>query len=434
MMRHEPNDISSSDHTTSYLPHFTATNFSALSKNEYMRYCPSSDITGHVVISKDNGFAMQYKLPDGDSESPFAVDVSDLAHIALLEGKAVVTGKYGESQLVSRRSYPFSIQVDGKDPAYYEYYPLSPTKNALTREERPILYDAGSIERANNTDAAREKFRATPKKIKEGAWLVINNTDVPLRMISRRTPDQNTVMGLHHAEKMPPQERRGRKYRSAKEEVTESLEENSTYFSAEMVTALTKMANAPFRYADAKDPNYFPMEKQSYPEWLHRESHNLHPMDKDPQRADNLGAAEMRHNTAMMLGERTLQFFALHTPSSKNRLRGRFEMLLNTEVINWISLLTCTQIGPITVTLRQEIDPFPKYPQDAKPSDLAAFIGILHCMMQNIPPTSQQNVTRGAYAPSIQRHRFVRNTAPPLLLMDDSSEDDDPKPAQFTKR
>lgn len=433
-MRHDA-DVATPARPTSNLSPLTPAQFADLSKNEFRRYCMSSDVTGYVVIAENPAvppLGIQFALPDSAPEAPFVVNTfTDLALISLgVNGKKVLVGKYAQSQYASRRDYKFSIQVDNNPPIHYTLYPLSPTKNPLTKEERQIIYDASSIKRANDTEEARDKFDRTPKKVKEGDWMQIKNADVRVRMENPRSCDQSSVMGLHYAQKMGLTGR-FRKTRTAKEEVKEVLENNRCYFSADMVRALERMAYAPFRYAEAKDPNFFQEEKQSYPEWLHRDAHNLHPLDRNPQRADNLGAAEMRYNTAMMIGERTLQFFALHVPTSENAEKCRFDMLLDTEVIDRIHFFVMLQIGRMKVVLEQHIDLFPQCPQDVKASDLAGFLGILHCLLQNVAPVSRQSVKSDAYIPSIQRHRLVGNVARPVFLLDESSEEDeDMRPAQ----
>ena|SRR3990167_13391 len=406
------------------LPPFTAENFQTLSENEHRRFVPNSDVIGHIVEGPD-GSVYQYALPDSGLDSPFVGHLTDIT----LFDNTVAHAFHGKTEMISRRSCHLSIQVDDETPVEYTIRPFSP------RENRSINFDDRPVERAKDTDVARRKFQRTPVRQKGGNWMEIVSADISKRNEMRRTPTQNHIMGKHHMEEAVEAAQRARQQlrpeedsatipasvagcsRSAKEEMTDCLEDNRAFFSDDMNQIIQAGIDAPFYVKDASDPSLFSKEKQSRHEWLHCEGNSLTPLNRNPQRADNLGAAETRYNNWMMTnGERQLQFFALHVPGSRNKIKPRFEMLLDTQAINHIELLALIQISNIKILIHNHLDTFQRDPQDVKPSDLATSVGILFSLIQNMPFLSRQAVRQATFKPSV--HRFL-GTLPPT---DDDSD------------
>lgn len=402
------------------LPTFTPTHYAALSENEYCRYMPNSDVIGHALVCPD-GRAMQFSLPDHTPglPAPLVAPLSQLTQFDLPNDKKTVLGFVDQTPMISRRTYHFSVAYLQEDPVNYTFYPLSPKKNPVTQEDRPIIYDTRRVERFQDTAAVRNEIAIIDPVRKTGPELFIDNEDVPVRMAQRRSVDQNTVMGRHAIQQARAALRRQRNVyvpsrasHSAVEEMASFLEQYRELLTGDMIRILEKSTRAPLKGHESQDRG----------EWLHRDGHNLHPLTIDPQRADNLGAAEKRYNTEMMIGERILQFFALHVPHSRNKIKCDFDMLLDSDVIDMIYFISCIQVAGFTIKITQHIDCFQKEPQCVKASDLAVLVGILFCLMNRHTPCSVQGMAIGCAHAAIVRFpgNFFRARPEALPVREDS--------------
>ncbi|GEM_PF-4962455 len=392
------------------LPTFTPVHYAKLCENEYCRYIPNSDVIGHALLD-EQGHAIQFTLPDRTQNlaAPMVGELRSLTKFDLPNNKATLFGFVGETPMISRRAYAISVAQNQEEPISYTFYPLSPKKNPITQEDRSIIYDSAPVMRFQDTDEAQHEVAHIPRRCKAGNELQIKNEDLPVRMLQKRSPDQNTVMGRHHLAQAVVQARqtirRERNQeidipvprtasRNAVTEMSECLDHYRDILSDDMIQILERSIRAPFNSSEAG---------QARGEWLHRESHNLHPLTIDPQRADNLGAAEKRYNTEMMIGERTVQFFAFNVPQSRNTIKCDFDMLLDSDVVDYIHFFVCIQLAGFTFKITQHIDCFQKEPQCVKASDLASLVGILFCLMHKQAPRSVQDIERGRTDASIAR-------------------------------
>lgn len=388
------------------IPIFTSAHYTKLCENEYFRYIPNSDVIGHALVGPD-GRVTQFALPDNSPGlvAPLIGELSQLTQFDLPNNKKTVLGFVDQTPMISRRQYSISVAYEQEDPISYTFYPLSPKKNPLTQQDRPIIYDTARVKRFQDTDAARQEIENIPKHRKTGIELQIRNEDLPVRMAQRRALDQNTVMGRHHLARARQTVRRQRNEemdipvprtasRNAVTEMHDFLEHYRDILSDDMIRILERSVSAPFNSSEAG---------QARGEWLHRDGHNLHPLSIDPQRADNLGAAEKRYNTEMMIGERSVQFFSLNLPHSRSKIKCDFDMLLDSDVIDMIHFVSCMQVADFTFKITQHIDVFQKEPQCVKASDLASLIGILFCLMHKQTPRSVQGISIGRMDAPIDR-------------------------------
>lgn len=393
------------------LPEFTPAYYTKLCENEYFRYLPNSDVIGHALVD-ENGQAIQFALPDHTDGlvAPLVGKLSGLTKFDLPNNQSTVLGFIDNTPMLSRRAYSISVAVAEADPVSYTFYPLSPKKNPITHQDRDIQYDTSRVERFHDSFAARHALHDNPpRRCKTGPTLQINNHDILARMAQTRSPDQNTVMGRYCMEQARQAVRQAIRRqrdeeidivvprtstRSAVEEMRDFLSTYRDILTADMVRILETSVNAPLNSHEAG---------QSRGEWLHRHGHNLHPLNIDPQRADNLGAAAKRYNTAMMIGERTVQFFALNVPHSCNSIQCDFDMLLDSEVIDMIHFMAYIQLAGFTIKIKQDIDCFQKKPQCVKASDLASLVGILFCLIQKKAPQCRQQLQIGCMNAAITR-------------------------------
>lgn len=383
---------------TASLPTYTPAHYAKLCENEYFRYMPNSDVIGHALFD-EAGRAIQFTLPDRTQNlvAPVIGELQALTKFDLPNNKTTLLGFVGETPMISRRAYSISVAQDQENPVSYTFYPLSPKKNPITQEDRPIIYDTTPVVRFKDTDRVHREVDSIPRRCKTGDELEIKNADIPVRMQQKRTPDQNTVMGRHHMTELSQTVRRQRNddttitiprtaSRNAVTEMSEFLDHYRDLLTDDMVRILERSVRAPFNASEAG---------QARGEWLHRDGHNLHPLEIDPQRADNLGAAEKRYNTEMMIAERTIQFFALNVPQSRSKIKCDFEMLLDSDVIDVIRFVSCIQVAGFTFKITQHIDCFQKEPQCVKASDLATMVGLLFCLIHKQAPRSVQSVAAG---------------------------------------
>ncbi len=397
--------------TTVSLPHFTPAKFAKLCDNEYSRYEPNSDVIAHAVIRHNQPTTQlsgQFPLPDELFESsgvPMVGHLTDIKKISLDNGKSTLFGQVGKTTMLSRRSYEIHIDRNDAEAEIYTFHTFSPKKNSKTQQDRSFFYDTSKVQRFNNTEEAEAVIAEhAPQNRKTSDKLVIFNEHVKERIkVKYRKPDQNTVMGRHHHDKelrrrqqrhrkatrntnaqlnlTPPT---GRKNRSAVNEMADFVNEYENVLTDDMIRLLNESANAPLNQTPAG---------QARAEWLHRHSHNLHPLHIDPQHENNLGAASKRYNTEMMILERTVQFFALNIPQATCKIHAEFDMLLDSEIIDKIDFSVFIQLAGIKIQLIQHIDTFQKEPQNVKSSDLASLVGILHHLIQKSEPRSIQPVT-----------------------------------------
>lgn len=354
---------------------FTAHDFSFLAENEHFRYAPNSQKVGHAVITKEDNktVALQYDLPQGNNEEP--PTVRPLINIEAIQpyrgmhrfraqtpdghtpmyGKRSIYGKVGEEgdedpmQIVCFSPSP----EEGKQPFYGSIKETPLFSNKLSKSAKKELEkDLAEIEQVS----------------KGGAELTVDHASVPQRdLIKTRIPDQNTVMG-----------------ESARDAYEHFFDKMSDELHPDMKARLKRAFEA-----DLKD-NFF---KNSYrPEWLHLYGWSLMPMDKDPQKKENLGAAPKWANTQMMILERTIKWFALNAPESLLTIQPKFEMLLDSELVKHIDFSVRVKIKERYVELMQKIDPFLAYPLFAKASDLAQGVAITYNILNQVDPVSKQVV------------------------------------------
>jgi len=425
-MREQLVDLSSLS-TPFQLPLYTSQKYADSCANEYSRYVSNSSVIAHAVVSRGrDGVARttQFPLPDQlfhHACVPMVGRLTDVTEFPLPNNQSALAGMVGDTQMISRRSYDLIFIRPDAESETYTFYPLSPKKNPKTQEDRSIFYDTSEVPIFKDTPEAREFLERIPPKKKTSDPLIIVNEDVKERIkISVRKPDQNTVMGRHH-----------RSHSTGKPTPRPAVTEMEE-FALEHEEVLTHEAHA-LMLQSAKAPLFTSKpEGQWRAEWLHRHSHNLHPKEIDPQRADNLGAAARRYNTQMMILERTVQFFSLQVPRSESMIHGEFDMLLDSEVIRKIHFMVFIEFAGVKIKLTQHINCFQKDPQDVKASDLASLIGILYALLLNTQPRSVQAVTPGRFEANIIpfRGNFFqppRENASRVQEVVDDDEDEDMK-------
>lgn len=372
-----PSDSSSTD--------FTAEDFVFLNDNEHARYAPNSKKVGHAVIVEQGAqtIALQYELPSPPKDkAPIVRPLEDIEAIEPFHGmhryrahtpegtsmyaKRIISGTVGEQD--NENSIQIACFLPGPQEGKAPFW-------GSTRQT-PLF-------RTDLSDAVRKDLEKELKEVKPvtkgGDALRVEHASVPRRdQYKTRNPDQNTVMG---------------------ESARDAYENFFNNMVAELHPEMKERLKRAFS-ADLKDA----FHKNSYrPEWLHAKGWSLVPMSMDPQTKDNLGAGPKWANTQMMILERIIKWFALHSPESLLSIKPQFDMLLDSELIKHIDFKVKIQIKERFVELAQSIDPFLAYPMFPKASDLAQGTGITHSILHHHAPTSEQVVKRAPRMPTRNR-------------------------------
>jgi len=358
---------------------FTSHDFEHLAENEHARYLTNSRKIGHAVITTEQGhkIARQFAIPSGEAggDSPKVRPLINIKEIEPFRGMQRYRAETpeGHTPMYAKRVIDGVIGVDDEEEAL-QMAMFSPTDKKSGEEPfwgsikpTPILRD--DLPKNVQKDLQKE-LSEMAKKTKGGEPLVVHHESVPQRdLIKTRTPDQNTVM---------------------QESARDAYENFFDSMSDELHPELKKRLQRAFT-ADIKAGLF----KNSFrPEWLHAYGWSLMPMDKNPQIPGNLGAAPKWANTQMMILERIVKWFALNSPESLLSIKPKFEMLLDSELIQHIDFDVKLQIKNKYVQLMQKIDPFLSYPLFPKSSDIAQGTAITHHLLTGVGPISEQQVSQ----------------------------------------
>jgi len=399
---------------------FTARDYEFLAENENLRYYTNSKSgqVGHAVIIKNEQgekVALQYAIPaEENGGAPKVVPLKNIEEIvrfgltryraATLDNKIVYAKRYlrakvgdGQKEEEIDIAYFSESEKYGKEPFWgnndkplvYNLDINTEKKSNEAEKNQTLPLFRNNLSKKSKEELKKE-IEEIGVKIKGGEKLVIDHESVRVRdKNKKRTPTQNKVMDNE----------------SAKDTYAAFFEEMTKELSPEMNEILKRAINAPLM--NAFYSNY-------RPEWLHGEGFSLTPIDKDPQRKDNLGAAPKWANTQMMVLERIVKWFALNRPNSYLTLKPHFEMLLNSELIKHIHFEVTVKEKEKWMQFIQDINPFKKWPVFSKASDVAQGTAITYNILNNVAPISEQKITKAAG----QQHQ--QQSAPTLTLVSSS--------------
>ena len=262
---------------------------------------------------------------------------------------------------------------DGKEKKH-ALFPFSPRANHLWQGE--VFWSAGKCEPAIwNQNLSKEEKAELDEELGSiteevrGGRVVVKNQDVPVREEQTRKPDQNTVMG-------------GSAIDAYKD------------FENQYKHELSKEMKEKFHKAEKARPNYrggHP-NTQVRPEWLHAKGYSLTPLDEDPQKKSNLGAAPKWVNSKMMIPERTAKWHAINRPNSKSTVDAQFQMLVDSDIIKKGHFEVTVEENDKAVKMVQELYPFHKTPAFPKPTDIGQTVLVTHKILTNQAPASVQEV------------------------------------------
>ncbi len=380
-------------------PHdgFNAEDMTFLAYNENVRYAPakSAQIAHAVFVTNPDGSktAYQYALPAGDG-TPTVVPLSNIRKIIRFGAtRYMATGPNGQP-LYARRYTQGKVNLgQGEEDVEIAYFsdPEQPGKEPFFGGTKSTDLFRTDLPEQDQKELD-EELASMPVITKGGTEMKIDHESVRIRDQNKvRKPDQNTVMG-----------------ESACDAFAGFLENWEGDLTVDAKKFFKQAIEAPLRDAVLSNKR---------PEWLHLEGFSLTPVDKDPQRKDNLGAAPKWSNTTMMVLERLLKWFAMNRPQSYLSLKPMFTMLLNSELVKHIHFEVDVKEQGRELKFIQDIDPFKRWPLPPKATDLAQLTGIAHSMITGIRPVMQQHVLTGEAPPIIKYpvtslHALANDSAP----------------------
>ncbi len=354
---------------------FTAQDFKQLADNEHARYAPNSKKIGHAVMTTIDGqkTAIQYPIPDDAEDTPEVRPLINIEEIEPFRGMHRYRAETpdGKTPMFTKRSISGRVgDTDNQEDIEIACFSPNDQKGKPepfwgSMKETPLFNE--NLSKAVKKDLEKD-LKEMGKTVKGGDILDIEHASVPQRdLVKTRTPDQNTVMG-----------------ESARDAYENFFDRMADELHPDMKARLKRAFTADIKAG---------LFKNSYrPEWLHLYGWSLMPVSKDPQKQENLGAGPKWANTQMMVLERIIKWFALNSPESLLSIQPKFEMLLDSELVQHIDFKVKVQIKDRYVQLMQKIDPFLAYPLFPKASDLAQGAAITYGILHDVAPVSHQAV------------------------------------------
>ena len=404
---------------------FTPEEFSKLCDNPYERFSPNprdenwfllrdepkTPNTAAVLRFLTQSFVEKSDWtphPKRDLKTGTTTEISthvpSLNHVLGLRGIQDVTGDVllqgqTETSRLRRVGRPLcDIELSSKDYATegYRFYSVGPP----THKPPPICISRFQA------SAAAKRLQAEKGGRKKSGTLTIKNSDVPKRMaIVDRTPDQNTVMGLSAIEEY-------RECATQYKRVLDSRLMQMLLYSANIMHLSTLRAKDDRQEeVSEKIRKIANRDRSLRTEWLHMLPYGLHPMKLNPQDPKKLAAARACDNTRMMLIECALRWFALNVPSSENRLSAQFDLVLDTQVIDTITLVAMICVDGIQCKLTQTIDALRLNPTQISASDLAGLVGMITLLIQGHKPVSQETIKIAPSSRNFQTHTCFSRTS-----------------------
>lgn len=368
---------------------FGAEDQTALSENEHYRFFPASNKVGHALIQKNEHgqlVATQFKAPGTlEPDAPQIIPLKDIQLVYKFGALRAMAKAEDGTPMISKRLIDVETNVGTEYAQKGQLMYFSPETSH--RWHGSVFWGGDDtaqppLFRSNLSKELKKDLEAELKAYKpevRGGKETINAHDILIRDEQKRNPDQNTVMKGSAIDA----------YRDYREEYDEEL-------SSEM--------KAIFDKAEAARPFYQGggFKTQSRPEWLHAVGFGLTPLDKNPQKPQNLAAAAKHLNTKMMVTERALKWNALNRPNGHFEVEAQFDMLPNSDLMKKGMIEGTFEEGGKTLKLHQDLNPFAKYPNFNKPTDIAQTTLATHHLLTDVAPLS---VTPVLLAPGVPLER-----------------------------
>lgn len=353
-----------------------------LSLNEHFRFMPASKKVGHALVYQtDHGlFAKQFtppseKFADNVTYRPLKnIQMQSATYGAFKKDYIRATTPNGTQMLGKRKIQIISSEFDEEQS--YEMWRLSP--EVIWKEGKPfigccddnlpIFTDQLSAIAKEDLDAELQELGAQRK---HQTWEIDNQSvlERERRAKEPRVPSQNDLMG-----------------HSAFVEYEMLLEQHGDELHPERVDIIKNSTKYKTKKEMKEAPKYMLMQR---PEWLHLMGHGLTKWGEDPQFKGNLAAAPQWVNTTMLDAERAAKWFALHRHQTvKISAEVLFNLIPGTDVINRAETKFTFAEGIRSVTLQQKLNPWVKYSDLPKPTDICQTTMVTYHLMVGTAPAS----------------------------------------------
>lgn len=342
-----------------------------------------------------------------DTQKVVSIDVPwihpaiDISGFKDLNGDIILQGYILDRMAVNGRPLCKIVHTPKSGPSQqYILYALQPKTDQLS----PI-----TIPRFRQSEEAKQIKKQKSGTFKTGNQPSIDAKSVAMRMaITTRTPDQNKVMGLRAVDE----------YSHCVEQyedilyppLKKMLLHSSQIMHLSTLEAMQKRSEK--IPAEVKMIAY--RDRLLRTEWLHLIAFFSYPMHKEPQKSSNLGAARACINTRMLLLEYLTRWYALNMPNYRTSLSCRFDLLLDTNVIDKIKLSATIDANGAQCKLTQTIDPLTINPEQISGSDLAIAVTSVKMLLEKATPLSKQTVKLDQSASVVRMgdSNFFRRTPP----------------------
>jgi S1-C subfamily serine protease len=366
---------------------FSAEDQEALLINEHERFQKSSGKVGHALVYTTNKgmFAKQFTPPS--DETFHDTQIRPVGNIRLEKATfGSLSEEYlraetpnGTEMVGKRRVEVTTTSADGVEQKH-DLWRLSPVASHMWKDQLwvgacedklPMFSSKLSKEKRAELDA---ELAASEVITKEITWELEKESVLERERHKKdpRNPDQNTVMGHSAFEEME----------SYREQYADELHEDR-----KAILGKNKDAKKDYRGGSIKS--------QHRGEWNHAMGHGLTSLSIDPQTRGNLAAAPKYINSEMMCLERPAKWAALHRPEAKITGHTRFVLCPNSEILDYGDLSFTYEENGQTVKFEKKLNPWRKYANFPKPSDIAQNTLVTSKLLLNIEADSIQTVAGG---------------------------------------
>ncbi|WP_367606563.1 hypothetical protein [Legionella sp. W05-934-2] len=364
---------------------FTQEDYGNLCENEYYRFIPNSDVIGGAVVFYNGKkvVAHQYEMPKVEG-APTWKPLKDITPINRFGRQVYQAQTLDGNTVYATRSYTFTDEHNKK----YTFLPFAPPPKGKNEP----FWGSTKLVPITKKPVNSDKYYIGGRELKVDPESVVERSAV-----TRRNPDQNTVMGY-----------------SAKEAYEFYYEQMADKLTPEMREIFERAIEADLRN---------PFQSNYRPEWLHAEGYSLTPSWIDPQRPDNLGSGPKWANTMMMVLERVAKWYALHCPNSYVTIKPTFEMLFDTELIKTLDFEVRVGFKDHFLRFMQHLEPLQqKYPVFPVASDIAQLTGVSQAILTNKQPTVVSVISQGRSADKWNASFNKSQAAYPTRLTRDSDD------------
>jgi len=330
------------------------------------RYIIPAYEVGHAVIiknEKDEKEFLQYAIPQGISKDvPKLIQLKNIKEVKHNK----ITG-YRTESLDGHPMYAMRFIHGRFDNRFFTIAFFTPKKtNDFWRSTySPVLFKIPDEKNEVGDEDQAEIYEA---RYKGSDWVTIDPQLMKQRENQNRDPNPWYVMGESACDVY-------------NDFAWDRRRELSAYMSEVFATAISANLTGTF-------------SSQLRPEWVHAIPFIFAPKEMDPQVTSNLGAAPKWVTVEMMVLSHVVRWFANNCSGSTQKIKSRFKMLFDTEIIEEIHYQVSIEDQGHTIELSQIINPFLRWPEARfrQATDLTQAVAVVHAMLNGKSPILTQRL------------------------------------------